>query len=141
MHYETGKKSTMRQQRVYQDCVFHEHTPQKTLNWIKCNLAWYRILDSFLCGPSLCCLLGSVVSVGLSFSTSHPPPSLLLFFLFVQQTIVESHPSKQEETRHDEEDSTALVCVLVIMIDVFELPCTVKKSQNLELLIKIIILW
>lgn len=87
-----------------------------------------QILDSVFCVPGL--LLGSIVPVGLMFSTSHPGPPLLLFFLFVQQSIVESHPCKQDETGDDEEDPAALIRVLVVMIDVFELPCEDKKSHS-----------
>lgn len=83
----------------------------------------YRILNSVLSVPSFCHLPGSIVPVGLLFSTPHSGPPFFFFFLFVQQAIVESHPDKEEEAGDDKKDSTALVCVLVIMIDVFKLPC------------------
>lgn len=89
----------------------------------KLNITWYRVLDSVICVPSFCHLLGSIVPVGLLLPNSHPGPPFLLFFLFVQQAIVESHSEEQENAGDNEEDSTALVCVLVIVIDVLEPPC------------------
>lgn len=87
-------------------------------------MAWYSVLHSVLCVPSFC-QFGNIVSVGLWFS--HPGPPLFLFFLFVQQPIVNSHSKKQEDAGDNKEDSTALVRVLVIMIDVLKLSCMDKN--------------
>jgi len=95
---------------------------------LKYNITYYTILDSVFLVTSLWHTLGSIFHDGLLFFTFHPGQSLFLFFLFVQQSIVESHPCKQNNTGDDEEDPAALVCVLVIMIDVFKLPCEENKK-------------
>ena len=104
------------------------------LSWIytslkTVHLTWYWALNRVFCVPSLCHLFGSIVLVGCLFSNSHPAPPLLLFSLFGQQSIVESHSSKQEDTGDEEDDPTALVGVLVVVVDVFELACWDKKSN------------
>lgn len=112
--------------------IFHIYAPQKQEQEqfeLNCNLTQIGILDRVHCAPGLCHLLGSTVPVGLLFSASYPGPLLLLFFLFGQQSIVESHPCKQEEAGDDEEDPTALVSVLVIMIDIFVLSCEDKECN------------
>ena len=87
------------------------------------------ILESVLYVPSIS-QLGNIVSVGPWCSGSHPGPSFFLFFLFIQQPIINSHSNKQENTGDNKEDSTALVRVLVIMIDVLKLSCKDKSLCN-----------